>query len=349
MEDIELSDAQEGDDDLYEHFKFVAEKGQKPLRVDKFLHNFMEGVSRNRIQSAADAGAILVNDIPVKSNHKVKGADVVSIVFSHPPKQIEVLPENLPLNIVYQDDDVLVIHKEAGMVVHPGHGNFSGTLVNALLYLFENLPTANGDDRPGLVHRLDKNTSGIMVISKNETAMTSLAKQFFDRTTDRRYVAVVWGDLKDDEGTITGHIGRSLSERKVMSVFPDGSYGKHAVTHYKVLERFGYVTVVECKLETGRTHQIRAHFKYIGHPLFNDPEYGGDKILKGTTYTKYKQFIANCFAVCPRHALHAKYLAFSHPKSKERMEFNSEIPSDMAELIDKFRNYTQARPSESDD
>lgn len=338
----QLSDEGESED-LFEHYRFEADKGQKPLRVDKFLQNFMESTSRNKIQTAADQGAVRVNDIPVKSNYKVKAGDVVTMVLSYPPTEIELVAEDIPLDIRYQDDEVVVLHKEAGMVVHPGYGNHRGTLVNALMHLFDNLPTANGERRPGLVHRLDKNTSGIMVVAVTEEALTNLAKQFFDRTTDREYIAIVWGDVAEDEGTITGHIGRSLKNRKVMSVFADGEFGKHAVTHYKVLERLGYVTVVSCKLETGRTHQIRAHFQYIGHPLFNDPEYGGDKILKGTLFNKYKQFVQNCFDACPRHALHAKRLAFDHPKSGERMQFDSVIPEDMQAVIEKFRTYTQAR------
>lgn len=341
--DPDLLPEEEENEELYEHFRFEADKGQKPLRVDKFLHNFMENTSRNRIQTAADQGAVRVNGIPVKSNYKVKPDDVVTIVLSYPPTEIELVAEDIPLNVLYQDDDVMVLNKEQGMVVHPGYGNHHGTLVNALLHLFDNLPTANGERRPGLVHRLDKNTSGIMVVAVTETALNHLANQFFERTTDREYVAIVWGEVKEDEGTITGHIGRSLKNRKVMSVFPEGEYGKHAVTHYKVIERLGYVTVVSCKLETGRTHQIRAHFQYIGHPLFNDPEYGGDKILKGTLFTKYKQFIQNCFEACPRHALHAKSLAFDHPETGERLRFDSEVPEDMQTVIQKFRTYTQSR------
>ncbi len=342
-EDIDIQNEENDNDDLFEHHKFVADKGQKPLRVDKFLNNFMLNTSRNRIQTAVDDGSVLVNGEVVKSNHKIKPGDEVTIVLSYPPTEIELIAEDIPLNVVHQDDQVMVLNKEAGMVVHPGYGNHSGTLVNALLHLFENLPTANGERRPGLVHRLDKNTSGIMVVAITENALNNLAKQFFDRTTDREYIAVVWGEVKEDEGTITGHIGRSLKNRKIMTVFPDGEYGKHAVTHYKVLERLGYVTVVSCKLETGRTHQIRAHFQYLGHPLFNDPEYGGDKILKGTLFTKYKQFVQNCFDACPRHALHAKRLAFDHPTNGKRLEFDSEIPEDMQTVIQKFRGYTQSR------
>lgn len=333
----------EGDDELFEHHRFVADKGQKPLRVDKFIHNFTLNISRNRIQNAAEAGNIYVNDTAVKSNHKVKAGDVVTVLMAYPPRETELIAEDIPLDILYRDDELLVLNKPAGLVVHPGHGNFTGTLVNALMYLFENLPTQNGERRPGLVHRLDKNTSGIMVVAVAEEAMTSLAKQFFDRSTEREYTAIVWGNIEEDEGTITGHIGRSLKNRKVMSVFPDGEFGKHAVTHYRVLERLDYVTVVSCRLETGRTHQIRAHMKHIGHPLFNDAEYGGDKILKGTLFTRYKQFIQNCFIACPRHALHARSLAFDHPASGKRMAFDREIPEDMQTVIAKFRTYTQTR------
>jgi len=342
-EDFFIEDEQNEQDELYVHHTFVATPGQSKIRVDKFLTNYLENTSRNRVQKAADTGCVQANGIPVKSNYKVKAGDVITMLMTFPPRETDILEEDIPLNIVFRDEDVIVINKNPGMVVHPGHGNWSGTLVNALAYLFKNLPIGNGEDRPGLVHRLDKNTSGIMVAASNEFAMSHLAKQFFDRTTDREYIAVVWGDVKEDTGTITGHIGRSLKNRQVMTVFPNGEYGKHAVTHYTVLERFGYVTVVACKLETGRTHQIRAHFKYIGHPLFNDNEYGGDKILKGTTYTKYKQYIENCFELCPRHALHAKRLSFTHPQTKERMIFDSELPEDMAAIIQKFRNYTVGR------
>jgi 23S rRNA pseudouridine1911/1915/1917 synthase len=339
-EEIDKSSSDD-EEELFEHFRFEADKGQKPLRVDKYLMNFVENTSRNKIQNAAAAGSIQINGKTVKSNAKVKGGDIVTVVMTHPPREIELLAEDIPLNIVYEDGEVAVVNKEAGMVVHPGYGNYTGTLVNALVYHFENLPERNGDDRPGLVHRLDKNTSGIMVIAKNELAMTKLAKQFFDRTTERRYHALVWGDFEEEEGVIEGHIGRSLKNRKVMDVFPDGEFGKHAVTRWKVLERFGYVTLVECKLETGRTHQIRAHFQHIGHPLFNDEVYGGDRILKGTTFTKYKQFVQNCFDACPRHALHAKSLGFTHPTSGEFMRFDSELPQDMTELLERWRNYAK--------
>lgn len=330
----------EVEDELFEHHRVVADKGQDPLRVDKFLLNRLEGTSRNRIQQAAVDGYIKVNDKSVKSNYKVKPHDIVTVMFNNPPREVELIPQDIPLDIVYEDEDIVILNKEAGMVVHPGFGNYSGTLVNALAFHFKDLPANGGDlTRPGLVHRIDKNTTGLMVIAKNEATMTSLSKQFYDRTIDRRYNALVWGELKEEEGTIDGHIGRSLKNRKVMTVFPEGEYGKHAKTHYKVLERFGYISLVECKLETGRTHQIRVHFQHIKHPLFNDFEYGGDKILKGTTFTKYKQFVENCFRMIPRQSLHAKSLAFTHPRTKEWMKFDSELPEDMKSVIEKWRNY----------
>lgn len=330
----------EVEDELFEHHRVVADKGQEPLRVDKFLLNRLEGTSRNRIQQAAVDGYIKVNDKSVKSNYKVKPHDIVTVMFNNPPREVELIPQDIPLDIVYEDEDIVILNKEAGMVVHPGIGNYSGTLVNALAFHFKDLPANGGDlTRPGLVHRIDKNTTGLMVIAKNEATMTSLSKQFYDRTIDRRYNALVWGELKEEEGTIDGHIGRSLKNRKVMTVFPEGEYGKHAKTHYKVLERFGYISLVECKLETGRTHQIRVHFQHIKHPLFNDFEYGGDKILKGTTFTKYKQFVENCFRMIPRQSLHAKSLAFTHPRTKEWMKFDSELPEDMKSVIEKWRNY----------
>ncbi len=328
--------------ELFEHYKVVADKGQEPLRVDKFLLNRLEGTSRNKIQQASLDGFIRVNDKAVKSNYKVKPFDVVSVMFTNPPREIELIPQDIPLNIVYEDDDIVIINKEAGMVVHPGYGNYKDTLVNALTYHFKNLPNAGVDNgRPGLVHRIDKNTTGLMIIAKNEVAMNSLSTQFFERTIDRKYYALVWGNFDDDEGSIEGHIGRSLKNRKVMTVFPDGEYGKPAKTHYKVIERFGYVSLVECKLETGRTHQIRVHFKHIKHPLFNDFEYGGDKILKGTTFTKYKQFIDNCFKIIPRQSLHAKSLGFTHPKTQEHMVFDSQLPEDMSRVIEKWRHYSK--------
>ena len=327
------------DDDLYEHFRFVASEGQEPLRVDKFLMNFIENSTRNKIQQAVKAGNVLVNEAVVKANYKVKPNDVVRVVLAHPPHENLLVAEDLPLDIVHEDESVIVVNKAAGMVVHPGHGNYSGTLVNGLIHHFENLPN-NSTDRPGLVHRIDKDTSGLLVVAKTEFAMANLAKQFYDRTTERLYLALVWGSVEEDEGTITGNVGRSLKNRLQMSVFPDGDFGKHAVTHYKVLERFSYVTLVECKLETGRTHQIRAHFRYLGHPLFNDERYGGNRVLKGTTYTKYKQFVDNCFKILPRQALHAKTLGFVHPESKEQLFFNSELPEDMKNCLEKWRNYT---------
>jgi len=326
-------------DELYEHFKFMASEGQEPLRVDKFLMNFIENATRNKIQQAIKAGNVLVNDNAVKANYKVKANDVVRVVLAHPPHENLLVAEDIPIDVVYEDNEVIVVNKPAGMVVHPGHGNYSGTLVNALIFHIENLPK-NSNERPGLVHRIDKDTSGLLVVAKTEYAMANLAKQFFDRTTERLYLALVWGNIEEDEGTIEGNIGRSLKNRLQMNVFPDGDFGKHAVTHFKVVERFSYVTLVECKLETGRTHQIRAHFKYIGHPLFNDERYGGDRILKGTTFTKYKQFVDNCFKILPRQALHAKTLGFEQPTTKKILQFNSELPDDMTLCIEKWRNYT---------
>jgi 23S rRNA pseudouridine1911/1915/1917 synthase len=347
-EEEERHDTEE--QELYEHFRFIADKGQGLLRIDKFLMARMESTSRNKVQNAAKAGNILVNDKPVKSNYKVKPLDVISIVLAFPPREIELIPENIPIEIIYEDTDILIVNKKAGMVVHPGHGNYTGTLVNALVYHFKDLPMQNGESvKPGLVHRIDKNTSGILLVAKTELAQTRLAKTFFDRKIDRLYQALVWGDLKEDEGTITGNIGRSLKNRQVMEVFPGGEYGKPAITHYKVLERFGYVTLVQCKLETGRTHQIRAHFRYIGHPLFNDETYGGDRILKGTTFTRYKQFVQNCFNLCPRHALHAKTLGFLHPVTQKQMQFDSVIPEDMSQLIEKWRHYAKHKAWEEED
>jgi 23S rRNA pseudouridine1911/1915/1917 synthase len=337
-EAFEIDDFSENEE-LFEHYSFVAAPGQKPLRVDKFLGNLMERTSRNRLQVAARAGSIRVNDLPVKSNYRVKAGDRVALVLAFPPREIELLPENIPLDILYQDADLIVLNKTAGLVVHPGYGNYTGTLVNALMYLFDNLPVAAEKKRPGLVHRLDKNTSGVMVVAASDYAMTHLANQFFERTTDRNYVALVWGDVKEDKGTITGYLGRSVRDRKVMDVFTDPEKGKWAVTHYEVLERFGFVTLVRCKLETGRTHQIRVHFKSIGHPLFADPEYGGEKILKGTTRPKYTQFIANCMAIFSRQALHAKTLGFTHPETGERLFFETELPADFNTVLEKLRRY----------
>ena len=333
---------QEYDDELYEHFRFVAAEGQEPLRVDKYLMNFIENATRNKIQLAIKAGNVLVNDAEVKANYKVKARDVVRVVLAHPPHENLLVPEDIPLDIVYEDEELIVIDKPAGLVVHPGHGNYSGTLVNGLIYHFQNLPK-NSSDRPGLIHRIDKDTSGLLVVAKTDFSMAHLARQFFNRTTQRRYVALVWGSVEQDEGTIEGHIGRSQKNRLQMEVYPDGDHGKPAVTHFRVLERFSYVTLVECRLETGRTHQIRAHFKHLGHPLFNDERYGGDKILKGTTFTKYRQFVENCFKVLPRQALHARTLGFEHPVTGESMHFESDIPEDMKTCLEKWRVYTRSQ------
>lgn len=334
------NDLHEAEDDLYEHFRFDVPKGQLLLRIDKFLMNLIPNATRNKIQNAATSGDIYVNDLPVKSSYKVKPLDVVRILLTHPPFENRVDPENIPLDIVYEDAALLLINKPAGLVVHPGHGNYTGTLVNALAYHFENLPM-NSSERPGLVHRIDKDTTGLLVIAKTEMAMTHLAKQFEAKTSEREYVAMVWGNIKEDSGTIEGNIARHVKDRMQMSVFADPEIGKPAVTHYKVLERFGYVTLVSCVLETGRTHQIRVHLKHIGHPLFNDARYGGDLILKGTTFTKYKQFIDNCFKILPRQALHAKTLGFVHPTTGEMLRFDTELPADMNELIEKWRGYSK--------
>jgi len=340
MKEEELFDQQE----LFEHYRFQADPGQSLLRIDKFLADRLMNASRTRIQNAANAGNILVNNNTVKPSYKVKPGDIVQVVLPTPPREIEIEAENIPLNIVYEDDDVLVVNKEPGMVVHPAYGNYTGTLVNALMWHFKDLPLFNsGESRPGLVHRLDKNTSGILVIAKNEYALNRLSKQFYDRTTDRRYNALIWGIPDPREGTITGNVGRSIKDRKVMQVFKDGSEGKTAITHYKVLEDLGYISLIECKLETGRTHQIRVHFSHIKHPLFNDEEYGGDQILKGTTFTKYQQFIKNCFKILPRQALHAKSLAFNHPVTGKRLSFDSDLPDDMVQVIEKWRKYISGR------
>ncbi len=340
MAEEDLNDQQE----LFEHYRYVVDPGQSLLRIDKYLSARIDNVSRTRIQDAANAGNILVNNSPVKPNYRVKPSDVVQIVLPNPPREIELIAEDIPVRIVYEDDDVIVVNKAPGMVVHPAYGNYSGTLVNALMWHFRDLPLfSSGELRPGLVHRIDKNTSGLLVIAKNEFALNRLSKQFYDRTTGRRYLALVWGVPDPAEGTITGHVGRNLRDRKIMQVFPDGSQGKPAITHYRVIEDFGYVSLVECRLETGRTHQIRVHFSHIRHPLFNDDEYGGDRILKGTTYAKYQQFIRNCFALLPRQALHAKSLAFDHPVTGERLSFDSELPDDMEQVIQKWRIYTSGR------
>lgn len=327
-------------DDLHEHYSFAADAGQEPLRVDKFLMNRVENATRNKIQQAATAGSVFVNDHAVKSNYKVKGGDVVRVLLAHPPHEQLLVPEEMSLDIVYEDDALLVLNKPAGLVVHPGHGNYTGTLINGLIYHFEKLPK-NSNNRPGLVHRIDKDTSGLLVVAKTDAAMAHLAQQFHDKTSIREYLALVWGDVKDDTGTIDGFLGRDPKNRLLMTVFPDGDQGKAAITHYEVAERFGYVTLVKCVLETGRTHQIRAHMQHIGHTLFNDARYGGDKILKGTTFTKYKQFVDNCFKQLPRQALHARTLGFVHPKTGKKMFFECPLPDDFAGAIDKWQAYAQ--------
>ena len=328
--------------DLHEHFTFIVEKGQQPIRIDKYLMNFIENATRSKIQTAAKNGGILVNNIAVKSNYKVRPNDHIRVLFHHPTYEQLLQPENIPLNIVYEDDSVIVVNKPAGMVVHPGHGNYSGTLINALIYHFEHLPK-NSNDRPGLVHRIDKDTSGLLVVAKTEHAMNHLAKQFFDKSSEREYVALVWGHIDEEQGTVEGAIGRHPKNRLQNTVFmgEDAEKGKPAVTHYKVLARLGYVTLVSCKLETGRTHQIRVHMKHIGHTLFNDERYGGNVILKGTTFSKYKQFVDNCFNVLSRQALHAKTLGFDHPETGEFMRFSADLPQDMVTCIDKWRHYAK--------
>lgn len=333
--------------ELFEHFRLTVDPGQSPVRIDKYLSNRINNASRSRIQAASDAGNIRVNGQSVKSSYKVKPGDDIQIVMDYPRRELKIIPEDIPLDIVYEDDQLIVVNKPAGLVVHPGHGNYTGTLVNALAYYFRDLPLFNSDDpRPGLVHRIDKDTSGLLVVAKTEIAKTSLGIQFFNKTTERKYQALVWGSVKNDAGTIEGNIGRSLKNRQVFMVFPEGDYGKPAVTHYSVLKRIGYVTLVECRLETGRTHQIRVHMKYINHPLFNDSTYGGDQILRGTTYSKYRQFVQNCFKILPRQALHAKTLGFVHPVTKEKMLFESELPDDMQQAIIKWENYIANRNEE---
>jgi len=323
-----------------ERLRIVTDKRQEPLRIDKFLMNRVEGATRNKIQQALDDGFITVNGNEVKANYKVKAGDEIVVMETRRTESSEVLPEELPLNIIYEDDDLLIINKVDGMVVHPGCGNYSGTLVNGLAWYLqkENIET-EGLPRVGLVHRIDKDTSGLLVIAKSEKAMADLNAQFKKHTVHRRYIALVWGDLAEDEGTIEAHVGRNLRFRKIMDAFPDGEHGKEAITHYKVIERFNYVTLIELRLETGRTHQIRVHMKHIGHPLFNDATYGGDRIVKGTVFTKYKQFVENCFKILPRHALHAKELGFTHPGTHKWIQFDSELPDDMTQVIEKWRSY----------
>jgi 23S rRNA pseudouridine1911/1915/1917 synthase len=348
--DKDTEDFSEDERELYEHHNIKVDKGQVMMRIDKFILIRISHTTRTKIQAACEAGSVLVNGKPVKSNYRVKPLDEISIVLTVPPRDVEVVPENIPIDIVYEDEYIALVNKKPGMVVHPGYGNYRGTLVNALAYHFQNLPVSKTKlsndielQRPGLVHRIDKNTSGIVIIAKTEIAMTRLAKNFFDRDIDRKYVALVWGNIAEDSGTITGHIGRDLKNRKVMAVFPEGDHGKPAITHFKVTERFGFVTLVECKLETGRTHQIRVHFKHIGHPLFNDNEYGGDVILKGLNTAKYKQFVQNCFAILPRQALHAKTLGIVHPITGKKMHFESELPEDLKTVIEKWRRYSATK------
>lgn len=333
-EEIQQPENQE----YYEHYRYIADPGQQPLRVDKFLMNRMENATRNKIQNAAKAGNILVNDVPVKSNYKVRPQDVISIVLSFPPREIEIRPENIPLEIVYEDEDLLIVNKKPGMVVHPGYGNYTGTLLNALKFHFED---TNQDTEPYLVHRIDKDTSGLLLVAKNELTQSKLAHQFFEHTIERKYMALVWGDFEENSGTINGAIGRHPKDRRVMTVFQNNEHGKEATTHYEVAERFTYVSLITCTLETGRTHQIRAHMKHIRHPLFGDATYGGDQVLRGTTFSKYKQFVQNCFKILDRQALHAASLGFTHPATGKHMHFNSEIPDEMQQVIEKWRHYAK--------
>lgn len=330
--------------ELFEHYRFVADKGQGMIRVDKYLAMHIVGVSRNRIQQAAEADCILVNNIPVKSNYRIKPLDVISVVMNRPPRELEIIPEDIPLDVVYEDEDLMVINKPPGLVVHPGFGNYQGTMVNAIAYRLKDTPEYDSKDpRLGIVHRIDKDTSGLILVAKNAYAKTHLSAQFFNKTTKRQYTALVWGNISDDEGRIEANIGRSLKNRMLMTVFPEADYGKHAVTHYKVLERLGYVTLIQCRLETGRTHQIRVHMKHIGYTLFNDERYGGNEILKGTNFAKYKQFVQNCFNICPRQALHAQTLGFVHPRTGQELMFEAPLPDDMAQLVEKWRGYIAHR------
>jgi 23S rRNA pseudouridine1911/1915/1917 synthase len=344
MEDYQTDKEEFEEDGLFEHFRLTVDPGQSQLRIDKFLSNRINDVSRSKIQAAAEAGYILVNGNPVKANYTVKPNDDIRIVMDYPRHELKIIPEDIPLNIVFEDEHLIVLNKPAGLVVHPGHGNYTGTLVNALAWYYRDLPLFKSEDpRPGLVHRIDKDTSGLLVIAKTDQAKVKLALQFFEKTSERRYHALVWGIPKESEGTITGNIGRSLKNRQVFTVFPDEEFGKHAVTHYKVLKEIGYVSLLECRLETGRTHQIRVHLKHINHPLFNDSTYGGNQILRGTTFTKYKQFVHNCFKMLPRQALHAKTLGFTHPATGQQLSFDSELPEDMATVIQKWENYIANR------
>lgn len=328
--------------ELFEHHRFLVDKGQSPIRIDKFLTEKLANVTRNKLQQALESGNILVNGEKKKSNYKIKPEDDIRVLLENPPRDTEVYPEDIPLDILFEDEYLLVVNKPPGMVVHPAHGNWTGTLANALVHHFQDLPEMKGNEgRPGLVHRIDKDTSGLLVIAKSEEAMTKLAAQFYHHTIERTYLALIWGEPDEDSGTINGHVGRNHKDRKVMDVFPDGSEGKHAVTHWKVLRRLRYVTLVQCQLETGRTHQIRAHMKYFGHPLFNDAMYGGDKIRKGTQFSKYKAFVNNCFGLLPRQALHAKSLGFIHPISEEKLFFETPLPADMQSVLDRWDDYVK--------
>ena len=345
----DIKEVNDTSDELFERFSFTADKGQEPYRIDKFLMNRIERATRNKLQGAINAGMVLVNGNPIKPNYKVRAGDEIIVYSDMSPEEVKVIPEKMDLNIVYEDEDLMVINKPAGMVVHPGSGNYTGTLLNGIAWYFQNQdPGINEETLPrfGLVHRIDKNTSGLLVLAKTDKAMSQLAKQFFDHTVNRKYIALVWGDLKKDKGTIIAHVGRNQRYRKQFEAYPEGEHGKEAITHYTVLERFGYVTLVECVLETGRTHQIRVHMKHIGHPLFNDDYYGGDKIVKGTVFAKYKQFVENCFVICPRQALHAKTLGFIHPVTKKEMFFETNLPEDMEKVIEKWRSYSKKKGSE---
>ena len=330
----------ENNDELFEHFSFLADKGQEPVRVDKFLMNRIENVTRNKIQKAAKSGYIFSNENPVKQNYKVKPGDNIKVMFHHPPYENLIVGEKIDIDIIYEDNDILVVNKPPNQVVHPGHGNYSGTLLNGLIYHNENLPE-NRDGRPGLVHRIDKDTSGLLVVAKSDIALTKLSEQFFHKTIDRKYLAIVWGTPSPEQGTIDKYLSRDKKNRMIMSVPVDEDIGKRAITHYKVVEKLGYVSLVECELETGRTHQIRAHMKHIGNPIFNDQRYGGDKILKGTIFNKYKQFVENCFKLLPRQALHAKTLSFNHPRTDERLAFETELPNDFKSCFEKWKNYSK--------
>jgi 23S rRNA pseudouridine1911/1915/1917 synthase len=342
MKEEQSSQLENQDDDLFVHQHIIADKNQSTLRIDKFLMARLPNVTRNRIQGAIKEGFIKVNAKEIKSNYKVRPLDEIKILLPEPPRDTEVLPENIPIDIVYEDEDILIVNKQAGMVVHPAFNNWTGTLVNALTYHFQQLPTMpDNEGRPGLVHRIDKDTSGLLVIAKNEMAMTHLAKQFFDHSIERTYYALVWGEPDPNEGTIDVNLGRSLKDRRVTAAFPDGDFGRNAITHFKTIEKLRYISLLQCNLETGRTHQIRAHLKYLGHPLFNDETYGGNKVLKGTVFSKYKAFVQNCFKTIPRQALHAKTLGFIHPRTKKQVQFDSELPEDFIQVLNKWREYVK--------